>query len=411
MTPFTVLLGLPVVLLLAATPAGARPLPPEAVDLPGIVHLAREASPRLAPERERVAAAEARRLAAEAYPNPTLGYGGWAPAGGRDTIFTGSRQEDVGLDVPVLLPGLRGARVAAADRDLVAARARVVAMGSEHAAEAARAYVALLAAQERRAVVAKAIVEVERLRAVVSGRHASGAASRYEVLRAEMELSGWRTRLAEAEAEVADRQGSLATLLGLPGWRPRARGPLEPLDLATPTPEDVARAPVVAAARQEEVAAEAAIEVTRWARWPGLSFSLGRSWTAEPFGAAHQGNVSVELPFLDTRRGAVAEAEAEARAAALRRTLSEAEVKAGLERHTRVAQQRRRALDEFDSTTGRRLGELERYAEAAYQLGRTTLLEWLDAVRVRHELRLMRVGLVAGLVDAQVSIKGLQGFP
>ena len=61
-----------VMLALEAAHAAEIGLPSESVDLPAVLEIVRNVSPRLAVERESIAQAEADRLTAGAYPNPTL---------------------------------------------------------------------------------------------------------------------------------------------------------------------------------------------------------------------------------------------------------------------------------------------------------------------------------------------------
>ena len=59
---------------------------PDVVDLPAVLRLVRDASPRLSIERQAVAGAEANRITAGAYPNPTVSYGRFRPSGGQATL-------------------------------------------------------------------------------------------------------------------------------------------------------------------------------------------------------------------------------------------------------------------------------------------------------------------------------------
>jgi len=206
----------------------AEPVP-DVVDLAAVLKIARDASPRLSLERQAVAGAEANVAIAGALPNPTLSYGRYRPIHNATTLFDGSRQEQGTIELPLLIAGQRSARVEKAERDLEAARARVASGASSLAAEAGSAFVALLAAQEKAALLSSAGDELVRLRNVVSGREASGMASRYDVLRLEIELAGLSTKVEVARADVSDRSGGLAALLGLPDWRPKASGSLRPL--------------------------------------------------------------------------------------------------------------------------------------------------------------------------------------
>jgi cobalt-zinc-cadmium efflux system outer membrane protein len=402
-----------VFLCVASAAAQERGTPPETVDLATVLRLARDAGLRLAVERQAVASAQADRITAGAYPNPTVNYGRFRASSGEATLFEGSRQQQFTLDVPLLIAGQRQARIEKAEREIEAARARVASGTSTLFAEAGAAFVALMAAQEKDRLAVAAGEEVSRLRDIVAGRHASGAASRYDLTRIEVELGGLRAKQEQVKAEVSDRAGTLAALLGLPDWRPRATGAFAPLALG---PDAFARSrdramtsPAVVAAKREEEAARGGIEVARRERIPVPSVSVGRSWTSDPFGAANFLGLSVEIPILDTKRGPLARAEAEAQAAALRRELAAAETAANLERLEGMIQAHAAALRRFDEEAAKRLPRLRQMAEDAYRLGRGSILELLDAVRSRYELQQARVELVGALLEAQIRYLAITG--
>jgi len=386
---------------------------PAVVDLPAVLKLVREVSPRLSLERQGVAGAEANRITAGAYPNPTVNYGRYRPSGGGATLFDGTRQEQTIVELPLLIAGQRGARVEKAERDIEAARARVISGASSLAAEAGSAFVALLAAQEKAALLATTNDELVRLRDIVAGRESSGVASRYDVTRLQIELGGFRAKLEDAKADISDRAGNLAVLLGLPQWRPRAAGELRPLVLnadALANPRDRAgSSPASITALREETAAQSGVEVARRERWPVPSVSAGRQWTSEPYGAANFLGLSVEIPILDTRRGAFAKAESEAITATLRRELAVAEVSANLERFANIIAARQAALQGFQEDAAARLPLLKQMAEDAYRLGRSSIFELLDATRSRYDLQQTRIDLVAALVDAQLRFLATSG--
>jgi cobalt-zinc-cadmium efflux system outer membrane protein len=48
-------------------------------------------------------------------------------------------------------------------------------------------------------------------------------------------------------------------------------------------------------------------------------------------------------------------------------------------------------------------------AEDAYRLGRSSLLEWLDATRTLYEQRLARVELLSAAAEAQIRLRGARG--
>lgn len=402
------LLACGLILLPALGMAQESVLPPTRVDLTTVLMLAQERSPRLALERQGISIAEAERITAGAYPNPTLSYGRLRPGGG-NPLFDGKRQHDLELSVPLLLAGQRGARAEVADRNIEAARARFAASGNRLAVESGVAQVFLLSAQQKRGLLNRAQAELGRMRDIVAGRHASGMASQYDLLRVDIELANWRTRAVEAEAEVVDRQGLLAALLGFSGWRPEAIGELRPLVMANPGALDSAGNPLLDAARKEEMAAQAGTEAARRERFPQVSLSAMRSRTDDPFGESRGVGVSIELPFLDTRRGAVDKAQAEAQAASLRRNLVEAEVQADVERYAILATNRSMAIEQFQQQTGGRLPALHQMTEDAYRLGKSSILELLDATRARYEIQINQLDLMAGLIEAQIRLQGAKG--
>ena len=387
--------------------------PPEIVDLAAVVRLVKDGSPRYSAELQSVAIAEAERIGAAALPNPTINYNYQRPNGGSATLFDGSRQQIFGVELPVPVNGQRAARMTAAERGVDAARARVLAGGASLVAEAAAAFIDLLAAQEQAGLLEATSGELVRLREIIVGREASGMASRYDVARIEVELGGTRAKLDEARARIADRAGTLAALLGFSRWRPQARGTLAPLDIdvtAAPAARDKASAsPAAVAALREEEAAQAGVEVAKRERIPVPTISLGRAWTNDPFGAANYAGVSVEIPILDSRRGPQARAEAQAIQANLRRQLVEAETAANLTRLAQVIGLRRVSLNQFDRESGERIPQLKQMAEDAYRLGRGTILELLDTVRSRYELQQARSELAASLLEAQVRYLALSG--
>jgi cobalt-zinc-cadmium efflux system outer membrane protein len=384
---------------------------PEAVDLAGVLKLARDVSPRLSVERQAVAGAEASVTIAGALPNPILSYGRYRPIHNATTLFEGSRQEQGTVELPLLIAGQRSARVEKAERDLDAARARVTSGASSLAAEAGSAFVALLAAQEKAALLSSAGDELARLRNVVAGRESGGMASRYDVLRLDVELAGQTTKLEVARADVSDRSGNLAALLGLKDWRPKATGSLRPLqsELFDRKSDGALESPAVILANREEQAAQSAIELAQRERWPVPSVTAGRSWTSDPYGAANFVGLSVEVPIFDSKRGQVARAEADARAATLKRQIAVAETAANLERYAGVIATRQEALQRFARDVSARLETLHTMAEDAYRHGRTSIFELLDSVRSRQELRQTQIELVAGVLEAQLRFLALRG--
>lgn len=398
---------LSLMMIAAAAPAAAEQ-PPESVDLPAVLTLARGASPRLELERKQIALAQAERTTAGAYPNPSLSFER-ARQPGELTNFSSKVARQWSVQQPILLPGQRSSRIRAADLGVDAARSRLTATGNDLTADAGTAYVELLQAQSKRVALEKGMADLDRLRGIVAGRQSAGMASRYDVLRVDIELADWRTQLAEAEADLIDRQGQLAGLLGFPGWRPHGEGELRPLAIATEPAGADGDSPAVIASRKEEAAALAKVDAARRDRLPNFSLSGGRFWTTQPYGQTYSLGFEIEVPLFDTRRGAYQQARAQAESASLQRTLTEAQSTADVARYRAQVEQRSAALAQFEQQLAPRLSQLQAMADDAYRLGRSSVLELLDATRVRYQTALSRDELVANLMEAQLRLQAARG--
>lgn len=394
--------------LLMALPVLAQN-PPELVNMAGVLTLARKVSPRLALERQNIAVAHAERRTAGAYPNPTISYN-YSRQPNAFTDYEGSRAQEISIEQPLLIAGQRGARVEAAEQGIRAARARFDASGNELAADAGVAFIALLTAQEKHAALMASMTELGHLRDIVASRQMSGMASQYDLLRIDVEQAAWHTRSVESEAELVDRQTRLATLLGFPDWRPHGTGKLLPLkNVDTGISGNHDKHPALIAARREEAVARANTEVAYRERFPNVSLNAGRFWTSAPYGANNTIGISIEVPIFETRGGAFDKAKAEEQSASLQRHLAEVEVQADVQRYTALVTQRTAALDHFRQQLEPRLPSLKQMAEDAYRLGKSSIVELLDATRMRYETQLGYLELVSGLAEAQLRLQAARG--
>lgn len=391
----------------------AAPDLPRQITLPQMLRLLAQRSPRLAAERVAIDAAEAERLGAAAYPNPTVSVGRYQPAGGARTVFDASSQSQTTLDLPVLIGGQRKARLDAADQAVEAARAHVGAAGYEAAIRAMESFVALQSAQEKARVLEAAYADVQRLAKVVAERMAGGMASRYEATRADIELASLKTRLDDAYLEQSARASELAAMIGAPGWKPLALGALASngtaFDRGTLAAAVKDGNALLLAARRDEAAAQAAVRRAQRERIPVPVVSVGRTWTGDPYGAANFVGLSAEIPILDRRLGPVAKAEADLRAAQLRREAIEAELDAELARALDMLAARRATLAQFDRSIGAKLDALRQMSEDYYQLGRGSILELVDATRSRLDSALNGLDVRAQLVTQELRLLALSG--
>lgn len=382
--------------------------PPEQVSFDQLIGLIQLQSPRLELERQTVRSVYKDLDIASAYLNPTLSTHRFRQPGALTNY--GSRDaRDVSLDIPLLVGGQRDARREAALKSIDLSKARYWLSANDLATESGATWIGLLMAQQKRMLAQSTLADLERIQAVVSARQQSGLASNYDMLRVDLELAGFRSKVAEAQIDVLTQQGQLATLLGLPGWKPTALGVLEPLPgvSAKLDPADVP--PLTLATRLDEQVAQSNVEVARRERTPAFSLNMSRFTTTSPDGSTNVVGLSVEIPILDTRKAPLDKARIEAQSATLRRQLSEAALESNRALYETQVDQRSQTLQQYQTQVGERLKSLRQMSVDAYQLGRTSILELLDATRTRYETQTNLIELTGNLMEAQVRLQGLGG--
>lgn len=395
-------------LLLFSASAWAQP--PAAVTMDELLKIVAR-SPRVLAAELDAEGARADRLTAGALPNPTLSYGAARPAGGERTIFDANSQQQATVELPIPIFGQRGARMEAADRQIVRAESQLRLTASEARRAAALGFTRLLRAQDTLAARSAAMTEIDRIRRLVTGRQQSGMASRYDRSRVDAEAALAALALQRAESDVTEQSAAIAALVDAPGWRPRATGSLEAMRGGAGDLPDMQRMleanPAARLARDEKAAAEARIEQAKRERFPVPSLAYSRSWTSGPYGAANFIGLQSEIPILDTRRGLEDRARADAMAARERERAANAVLAAEYDKQRETLRARREALRRFETEVP--AGEFLEMAESAYRLGRGSLFELLDARRTRLEATVARLELLGAIVEAEIELRSLTG--
>lgn len=377
----------------------------QSVSLDEIVRMAREASPRARALRASQAVREADVAVAGVYPNPELSYVFMGRFDGSNQAINGT-QHQAWMDIPLLIVGQHDARRGAAAALATAERAELELSLLGLEVEARRAFVALLAAQDRLARLEAGHAELEGLGQIIRERAAAGAQSRYDGARVDLELARVDTELASARAELGAARTQLAAIVGRAGWEPEARGTLESLRTELPPPDALPR---LEAMELRVEAAQRDVERAERERVPEIRLGLGTYLTSDPDSASIYAGITVPLPIFDTGDAAVSRARAARDAAIEARGAVEHEVRARLQGRLAVLRARREALERFDRTTGAQLPALAEMAEASYRLGSSGVFELIDSFRVRFELELARIELVTEIIDAETDVLAATG--
>ena len=381
--------------VLCVRPAAAQQPPlPATVTLADVIRLLNERSPRTVADRASIDVAAADRIAARTYPNPEVSYGAVHLVSGLSTGAVTQRQ--VVFDQPLLIFRQRQARAGAADLNVTAEEGRVGETLAARRLEVRQAFATLLSRQQQLAVIQDSLADLQRVQDVVRGRAEAGERSEYDVARIETETERVRVETMNAEADVDDAAGQLATVLGFPGWSPRAVGNLEP-NAGVTTDVDALwtnaqqRRPSLVAIRQHQAAARGGLFLAQRERLPVPAFSAGTQTTRDVTGTSTYVGFSIPLPLFDRGQGAIAKATAEVRAQDLALEAALAEARADIERATAVLAKRRAALNELETRVVERVPTLRRMSEDAYREGGADILELLDAMRSVKDIQLAHV--------------------
>jgi cobalt-zinc-cadmium efflux system outer membrane protein len=445
---------LPTLLLSCVVAASARAQPPATVPSgapTGTVGLTRTAAieaalgrhAQLGVARADTAVAYAQFLTARARQNPTL-----------STSYSKSTpQYHVIADLPIDYPGLRGARIGAAQAGREAARLRYGFARAAVALTADTAYTRALATRERLRLSRANAAAAESLRVIAVRRRDAGDASDLDVELATVNATQQtNTTLSDSLAylsSVLDLQAAIGLAsdgiavtpsdsLGVPTVDPSllepasARSAAAPADAlrsagvasgatfgasgaagaaggAGPTLGSAAAPLSVAAAQASLEAARLGALVERRSVWTAPSLTAGFE-TGDPTGSERgilpTVGVALPLPLLGRNRGAIAQAEAE-------RTRAEAELAlARVESRTEITRARRElaiALDKVrrDQALVTAATRVATMSQTAYREGASALPAVLEAQRNAREVLAQYVADLADVWVATAEIRAL----
>lgn len=399
-------ISLLLLMLCLAGPAAARPL-----SLPDALALAEAHHPQLAAARAQEEAAQAALETARAYPNPELetAAGSFRP---RTPGGESGRSTVLGLAQPLEWPSLREARAATARAGVEASGAELALARLQLRAQVKQTFHEALQRNEELQVVKENRLLLQQIRDRIRTRVEVGEAARYELVKAEAETLAADNAVRRAELRVEQTLAALRALTGvrlpetleLQAIAPHAAalGSLAALKRAM-----LARQPQLAAAAAEARRAAARVETERALRLPQPTVKWGTE--RDPESQLWRLGVSLPLPLWNRREGPINEALAEQRRAEAERARRENALIAELEQAHARHEIARSLVETFRSGLLREAEAALRVAEAAYRYGERSLLEYLDAQRTLHTVRLDYLAARYELLAAQVEIERLCG--
>jgi outer membrane protein, heavy metal efflux system len=377
---------------------------------------ARGTHPTIAAAREAVNAARAREQQAGTWPNPTLSYSR-EQASHKELR---SSQDIVSLDQRIEIGGQRSARAEAARLRRESAEARLSAAQADIELEVFRAYAGAVTADRRAALASQAAAAFVSARRNSDQRLAAGDISGYAARRLKLEAARYTALSVEARQEQHTARLGLASLLTLsPDSADSVRLSgisAKALSLSVDSIDSLIRRQTyeVSAARLDADAFLADARLAQRERTPSPTVIAGFKRESSNATARLNGFVaglSIPLPLLDRRTGAIAAAEAEHR----RRTAEVEALQRTLALTARAAFAATNTIEQQVEALRAELGEESRLAltaaEVAYAEGEITLIEWLDAVRAYQEAGASYAGLSAHALIQRATLLRMLGLP
>jgi cobalt-zinc-cadmium efflux system outer membrane protein len=396
-------------LAIVASLCAAVAMAGEAPSFPELLRQAEHSSPRLAELAAEVLGSEGRARQARARPAPSLALER-EDFSGRG-LYRGSAQAQTTLSIsePIEIGGQRGARIAAGEAGIAAARARQAHGRAELGYELALAYADAEASAARIGLLTEDLVrareDVRSARALVD----AGKEGELRVVQADAGAAAAQADLEAARAEAVAALNRLGALVGVPN----AYDSVQPSLLrATRSPStgdvDLMRTPLVLAAEAERTSAERLVTVEEKRAIPIPAFTVGRRRLASADTNVWVAGFSVPLPITDRNRGEIAAARAELDAADAR--LAAAHLQAESESRAAAAAANAAESRLTASEEGERFArEAYRLARIGYESGRTPLFELQSTRRALVEAQLRSLDARVARVAAEAALARLAG--
>lgn len=388
-------------------------LPQGALTRAEALRLAEAHNGRLAAAAWGIAAAEGRAQQAGLRPNPELEVEVEDLGGTAGSSVAGESLTTARLGQRLELGGKRAARsrLAVAETELERWGVRRLQQDLRH--DTARAFNAVLAAQERLRLVQEAGALAQRLVDTVSERVQAGKDAPLELSKAKVAAASRRIEQQRAAGVLQTARVALAVQWGAdkPTFT-HAAGELAVVP-AVPALESLLGAlegnPDLARWATESAQRAAALAVAQAGRLPDVTVAAGGAWSAADDEATFLLSASMPLQFFDRNQGAVREAQANLRQATEERRALETELRAAL---VALYQDFSTAQQETLSLTGELLPEATKAMEAArqaYAQGKTGYLDVQDAQQTLFEAQMQYVDALTACHDAAAMAERLTG--
>ncbi|MDB4968879.1 MAG: tolC [Myxococcales bacterium] len=355
-----------------------------------------------------IAQAEVR--SARMFPNPTLGVN----AGRAEPVFAAS----LTLHLPLL--GQRGAHVRAAEKALEQSRLESLSSLWQLRHDARIAYYTVARAEEELAIAQQVEQLTRRVADIAATRYDAGAGSMLEKLQAQLVHDRGLQDVSDRAAVLGVARLELARLAALPSETVTSLS--DPLSAVgtTPSPEsllaDAAKAhPELRALEAERFAALARVQAARADRRPLFALDLGveildpSTCGGASYCVGPRGGLAFDLPLFNLNGGPIARAQAEARAAELKRNAVSRRIETAVRAAWATYSAATTRARFFESRYVPSATQVESMAREGFAAGKTGLLPLIEAQRALLDSRLGQTEARFAVQAARADLEGASG--
>lgn len=366
-------------------------LPPSAagtetviLTLSRVVELAAASSPEVRVAATLVEEEQAKLLGAQVplLENPAV-EAAFGPRFGRES----GADFEVGVEVPVEW-GRRGKRVSLAQAGIKREKHAAEEVRRQATASAVVAYYRVLEAEERLRISVERKGLADELLRIASERHQLGDAPKFDVNLARTEVARAESEVSAARGHIAAERAALARALGMPSAAGlKVEGDIKDRNLFDTIAgnEKMTERAGLLAAQAEVEAADAEIAVARADQRPDLALRM--SYKREGEENVALAGLSVTLPFVNRKEGAVQEARVRKRRAEIIAETQKAAISAELEGARLAYEAASEAVRRMESEGLPLQQENDSMATESYRAGKINLTTLLQIRREALETR------------------------
>lgn len=358
-------------------------------DLEHIIAMALERNPMIAGAEGVIQLNEGRQGIAGAYPNPTIILQS-AAAELRDPSM-GSRmgERNVTVSQPLEWPGKRAARQHAADAGLAGATVGLDEAKLNLIAEVKGAFYDLMLAERTVELLQQNLEIVQEVARIVRARVRSGEGPQFEAVKADVEVLKAKQEISKSKNAVRVKRVGLDTLTaGALGPRFNVQGDFRSFQ-ARLSPEqialrDLSHHPTIQRQRKLVEQAEFTVDKERQGRIPDVTLFGG--YAREVGREAVVAGVSIPTPLWYRRSGHIAAALGTQRKEEAELIRAKNDLTREINQHARDAETAHEQILVYEEGLLKEAQEALRIAQLSFRQGASSLLDVLDAQRVKRQV-------------------------